>query len=119
MSTVNGQIASQSFEVTLSFVQGNGATIGKLIDDLATVNGVTINNLSFDIKNKTAAYAKGRALAFQNAQAKALDYASALFLKLGRVVYVSDSFSSVPVVTSGPILMAMKVEDSNTASTNI
>lgn len=119
MSSINGQIASQSFDVILPFVSGDGSAIGKLIDDLATVNGVTINNLSFDIKNKTAAYAKGRTLAFQDAKAKAEDYAAALFLRIGRVVHVADSFSSVPVVTPGPVLMAMQVADTKVASTNI
>lgn len=119
VSTINGQIASQGFDVTLPFASSDGSAIGKLIDDLATVNGVTINNLSFDIKNKTAVYAKGRTLAFQDANAKAQDYANALFLRIGRVIHVSDSFSSVPVVTPGPVVMAMQVADTKVASTNI
>lgn len=119
VSTVNGQIASQSFEVTLPFVAGDGSSIGKLIDGLASVNGVTINNLSFDIKNKTAAFFQARRLAFQDAQAKAKDYAEALFLRLGRVLHVADSFSSAPVVTSGEKVMSLMVGSADAVSTNV
>lgn len=72
VSTVNGQIATQSLLVNIPSV--DGPKISKIIDDLATVNGIQLNSLSFDIKDKTVVLQKARNLAFQSAQNKAKDY---------------------------------------------
>jgi uncharacterized protein YggE len=55
-SKVLGQIASQSFEVTIPSIKPDGSNIGKLIDELAKINGILLNGLSFDIANKTTIY---------------------------------------------------------------
>ena len=58
--TVVGQVASQSFQVTIPQIDSSGSKIGKLIDDLATVNGIVLNGLSFDLSNKTAVHELAR-----------------------------------------------------------
>jgi uncharacterized protein YggE len=73
-SIVIGQIASESFQITIPFSDNNGSNIGLLIDSLAAVDGIIISGLSFDIRNKTDAYQQARALALANAQQKAADY---------------------------------------------
>lgn len=98
VTTVVGQIATQSFQITIPSIAKDGSNIGKLIDSLASVNGIVLNGLSFDVSNKTLIYQQVRAQAYQNAQSKAQDYAIALQLCLGQVLSVVDSFSSPAVV---------------------
>lgn len=107
VSTVIGQIATESFIITIPILSPNASNVGKLIDNLATVNGIILNGLSFDIADKTDELAQARANAFSNAQKKALDYATSLQICLGQLVTIVDSYSSAPVVqpTDGPIMM--------------
>jgi uncharacterized protein YggE len=99
VATVIGQIATQGFSITIPSINPNGSNVGKLIDDLATVNGIVLKGLSFDISNKTDIIAQARANAFNNAKGKALDYSSLLKLSLGQLLTVTDSYSIAPVVT--------------------
>lgn len=103
---VVGQIATQSFQITIPTISKDGSNIGKLVDSLATVNGIVLNGLSFDVANKTCVYQQARQQAFQNAQNKAQDYAIALQIGVSGVLSVVDSFSSPAVVTQSdaPIL---------------
>ena len=59
-STVLGQIASQTFEITIPNISADGSNIGRLIDDLANINGIILNGLSFDLSDKTGAFEKAR-----------------------------------------------------------
>lgn len=98
VSTVLGQIATQSIKVTVPSIAADGSNLGKLIDGLASVNGIMVNGLDFDISNKTAVYASARKLAYLNAQLKAQDYTTAAGVGIGKLLKVTDSFSSAPVV---------------------
>ena len=53
--TVVGQVASQSFQITIPQIDASGSKIGKL-DELATVNGIVLNGLFFDLSNKEAVF---------------------------------------------------------------
>lgn len=118
VSTVIGQIASQSLLLDIPSV--DGPKISKIIDDLATVNGIILNSLSFDIQNKTLAFQQARNQAFQMAQSKAKDYAEALYLKLGKVVNLKDFYNSAPVVIDGSQLSDIKMSAvAGSSSTNI
>lgn len=99
VATVVGQIATQSFSITIPNIDPSGSNIGKLIDSLAAVDGILLNGLSFDVANKTAVLGQARAAAYADAQNKALDYTLALQLCLGQLVTVVDSYSSAPVTT--------------------
>ena len=98
-STVVGQIATQSFQITIPSIARDGSNIGKLIDSLAVVNGIVLNGLSFEVNNKTALYQQLRQQAYQNAQTKAQDYSVALQISLGQLLSLTDSFSIAPVLT--------------------
>jgi len=54
------------------------------------VNGIIINNLYFDLINKTSALTILRASAYQNANNRAKDYCSAANTTLGGVLTISD-----------------------------
>jgi uncharacterized protein YggE len=106
VSTVVGQIATQSFTITVPIINSNTVPLGKLIDCLASVDGIVLNGVSFDVADKTDELAAARGKAFANAQKKASDYAASLQLCLGQLVQIIDSYSSAPVVreVSGPVL---------------
>ena len=53
VSTTHGQIANQNIRIEIPQIDADGSNIGKLIDEIATVNGITLNGISFDIRNKT------------------------------------------------------------------
>lgn len=97
--TVLGQIATQTFSITIPNIDPSGGNIGKIIDSLAAIDGIILNGLSFDLADKTAVLAKARANAYANGQNKALDYTLALQLCLGQVVTVVDSYSAAPLTT--------------------
>jgi uncharacterized protein YggE len=86
VSTVLGQIATESFSITIPNINPNGSNIGKLIDDLSSVNGIILNGLSFSLNNQTDQLVIARGKAFTNAQQKALDYTTSLQLCLGQLV---------------------------------
>jgi uncharacterized protein len=96
--TTVGQIASESLTINIPVLNSNGSNIGKLIDDLAAVNGINLNGISFDILNKTSQLTAARAKAFLNAQRKASDYTGLLQLCLGQVVTITDSYSVAPAI---------------------
>lgn len=98
VSTVVGQIATQSFTVTLPIVNSNTTSLGRLIDALAAVDGIILNGISFDVADKTIGLANARGKAFGNAQKKASDYANSLQLCLGQVVEIVDSYNVAPSV---------------------
>lgn len=100
VSVISGQIATETFQVTLNNI-GNGSSIGKLIDGLAAVNGITINGLSYDIANKTAINTLARKDALAAALSKAQDYTQAAGLSLGKVVQIVDT-ASVYVPSNNP-----------------
>ena len=73
-NVVVGQIAYESFQITIPFADVNGSNIGLIIDALAGVDGITISGLNFDIANKTDVYQLARAAAYATALQKATDY---------------------------------------------
>lgn len=112
-----GQIASQSFQITIP--NANGVNIGKLIDSLASINGIVLSGLTFDIANKTSVYQQARKQAFQNAQQKALDYGKALTLTVGSLLNVVDSFSTPVVPVRNPEFASMQAQKQISSDTNV
>lgn len=90
VSTVVGQIASESLTVTVPIVGTNTTTLGRIIDGVAAVDGIILNGISFDLTNKTDQVSLARGKAFNDAKKKALDYAASLQLCLGQLVTVID-----------------------------
>lgn len=66
-SVVVGQIATESFQITIPFSDNNGSNIGIVIDDIATIDGIVLSGLTFDIRNKTEVYQLAREAAYVNA----------------------------------------------------
>jgi uncharacterized protein len=118
-STVLGQIASQSFRITVREISSNGSNIGKLFDTLAGINGIVLNGLTFEVKNQTKALELAREAAFLDAKTKAKDYAFALNLNLVKVLSVSENQATAPVVTPSPMMMTVRAANPVATTVNV
>lgn len=81
-----GYRATQSIEVTLEDI----ASIGRIIDSLSTIDGVSVSSIEFAKKDSSALEGEARRLAVKEAEKKASEYASGAGKKLGRVISISD-----------------------------
>lgn len=91
-----GQIATQSIFVKIPNISNDGASIGKVYDGLAGVNGIEIYGLIFDIADKTAILAQARTEAYRNAESRARDYCGVAGVTLGNAITIADSFNLSP-----------------------
>ena len=94
---LTGQKASQTLRITVRSVGSNGGNLGPLIDALAGINGIQLNNLSFDKENKSEAQRQARRLAFEDARRKATEFASLAGRTLGKALNIVDR-TNTPVV---------------------
>jgi uncharacterized protein YggE len=67
--------------------------VGVIIDEVATAGGdnTRINGISFSIDDNTEAVVKARELAVKDALAKAQQFATLTGMKLGKLVYITES----------------------------
>jgi uncharacterized protein YggE len=74
--------------------------VGTIIDDVAEVGGdlTRIENIGFSIDDPTPYYKEARAEAIGDAVAKAKQMADSANIKLGKLLYISESTPYVPVV---------------------
>ena len=117
-SEIVGQTASQNLNIVVRNIEENGENIANLIDALATIDGINVNNLSFDKEDKSAAQTEARKLAFENAKMKASEYASLAERGLGRVVSIHDGARS----ESAPVQFqaeSLRVMSDSAASTSV
>jgi len=85
-----GYRATQSITVTIE--DPEFARIGgEIIDEVAQIGGVKVNNTSFVLKDKDTAMAEAREEAFQDAQKKAQQLADAGNLHLKKALSISDT----------------------------
>lgn len=85
-----GYRATQTLTITIS--DGDYTTIGgQIIDDVAKIGGVQVNNTYFALKDKNAAMATAREAAFTDAKAKAEQLASAAWLRVKKAILINDS----------------------------
>lgn len=95
--TVNGtsQVIGKQAQISIMVkVRGPGdlgKNVATLIDALAVIEGINIDNVSFDIFDKTALQTQARADAFKDAKAKAEEYASIAGVTVGRLLSIEDS----------------------------
>jgi uncharacterized protein YggE len=90
-------------------------TLPALIDQLATLSGITIGQVSFTKEETAEEYAASRTLAMEKAIEKATDYAKAAGMKLGKPLTVSD-YSSADVRSAPVALMAKAADESYVGS---
>ena len=86
-----GYRATQTLTITLD--EGDYTDIwAKIIDAVATIGGVQVNNTYFALKDKNEAMAAAREAAFADAKAKADQLASAAGLRVKKAISITDSY---------------------------
>lgn len=85
-----GKRASQSITITIKNLDSQGKRVGNLIDQMAQVEDLLIDRVSFDIFDKSPLQEEARNEAFKAAQQKAKDYADAAGMNVGRVITIID-----------------------------
>ncbi len=98
---IDGQVSRKYFVVenTVYVTVRDLASLGNLLDAVVRSGANTINGISFDVLDKTAAEAQARDTAIANARAEAESIAKAAGVKLGNIqsVYVNTSSGTMPV----------------------
>jgi uncharacterized protein YggE len=94
-----GYRASQSFTITVR----NAANAGAVVDAIVNAGGdnLQLQGVSPFVLDNSKATSAARSAAVTNARAKATSYAKLLGVKLGKVNYLVESSSSVPMPIYG------------------
>lgn len=92
-ATLTGYTVSNRISVTIRDV----STLGRVLDTVLKAGVTQIDNLRFDVSNKSELLDKARASAFKDAERKAKAYADAAGLSLDRILTIQEGAAS-----SGP-----------------
>ena len=86
-----GEQVSQSVTVKLENIDA----FGSLVDTLgSTVTGIALNRVNFEASDYTKAAEQARKLAYENARDKAMVYAVASGMVVGRPITINDGYDS-------------------------
>ena len=86
-----GEQVSQSVTVKLENID----VFGSLVDTLgSTVTGIALNRVNFEASDYTKAAGQARKLAYENARDKAMVYAVASGMVVGRPISINDGYDS-------------------------
>lgn len=86
-----GQQATETIQVSLKNVSPDGIAVGKLVDDVATINRVQFSQMTFDLADKTNSKRRARATAYAEAKSAAQQFAQLSGLSLGRALAIEES----------------------------
>lgn len=88
-----GQRAQQTIVVTVNDMINAPERFSSILDKITTIDKVEVQNIQFDIENKTELFKQSRELAYQKAFDKARQYAELSGRKLGTVMTISEAVS--------------------------
>jgi len=101
---LNGQCCSQTLQVKVR----NLDALGKIIDNLGTVNEIEFGSISFDKWDKKDAYLQARKAAVEDAVAKAGVYAQGFSLERGKPLAISEGlYESQPLIRNAKSAMML------------
>ncbi|MDR2509820.1 MAG: SIMPL domain-containing protein [Spirochaetaceae bacterium] len=86
-----GQRAEQALAVTIHDIINNPGRFPALLDKLSEIDRVVVNNIRFDVDNKTEHFKQARELAFKKAAEKAAQYAELSGHSLGTVLSIVEN----------------------------
>jgi len=88
-----GQRAQQSIVVIVNDIIDNPERFPALLDKITAINRVEIQNIQFDVEDKTELFKQSRELAYQKALEKANQYAELSGRKIGKVLTITEGVS--------------------------
>jgi uncharacterized protein YggE len=88
-----GQRAQQTVVVTVNDVVNTPERFSSILDKIIAIDRVEVQNIQFDIENKTELFRQSRELAYQKAFDKAKQYAELSGRKTGKVLTISEGVS--------------------------
>jgi uncharacterized protein len=86
-----GQRATQTLSIKIKQLDVKASKAATVIDQLSAIDNIQINNISFDIEDKTAYYTQARELAYNKAKQKASELSKLAGVKLLKPVSISDT----------------------------
>ena len=88
-----GQRAQQTIVVTVNDMINSPERFTVLLDKITAINRVEVDNIRFDIENKTELFKQSRELAYQKAYDKAAQYAELSGRKIEKAITISEAVS--------------------------
>ena len=88
-----GQRAEQGITFSVDNIDNDGERVSEIIDRLIQINGIELNQISFNVKDTTDYFIRSRELAFQKAVEKADQYAKLANLKIIKVLNISEDIN--------------------------
>ncbi len=101
-----GQRARQTLVVAVKEIQESPARLSELLDQLAEIDGIELQNIEFDLIEKDELAARARSLAFEKAAAKAAQYADLAGRPLGEVLRIQESSSPAAFPANARLMLA-------------
>ncbi|MCL1938841.1 MAG: SIMPL domain-containing protein [Candidatus Azobacteroides sp.] len=116
-----GQSAQQTMLVTVNDILNKPERFSSLLDKITAIDRVEVQNIQFDIENKTELFRKSRELAYQKAFDKAKQYASLSGREVGKVLTISEGRSQ-EVAQTNAFMNNMRLEatkDADSVSSSV
>ena len=111
-----GQKAEQSIAFTVNDIHAGNEKVSKIIDSLIQINGIELNQISFNVKDSTELFARSRELAYQKALAKANQYAALSGLQVAKTLRVAEEGSPQIAPVNNRMLSQMELNYSAKAA---
>jgi len=87
--------ARHSLTVTIKNADFENDWIGwNIIDDVSQIWGIQVNNINYDIEDKTPYYTQARKLAMKKAKQKAWELAEVAWMKLTKPISISENLNT-------------------------
>ena len=91
---LRGQRAVQSISIKVREIDTGIQVLSGLIDELGTIDNISVSSISFLKDDTTEAYVESRKLAVEKALQRAKDYADASGMTLGKPLSINDSYDA-------------------------
>ncbi|MCC8145172.1 MAG: SIMPL domain-containing protein [Bacteroidales bacterium] len=88
-----GKRAQQTMVVTVNNMINDPERFSSILDKITAIDKVEVQNIQFDIENKTELFKQSRELAYQKAFDKARQYAELSNREIGKVLTISEVVS--------------------------
>lgn len=85
-----GQRAAQTLVVKIDHLDKNPERLAEILDRVATIDKVEVENIQFDIENKAEFYRQSRALAYNKAYEKARQYAQLANRTISKALIITE-----------------------------